>query len=195
MRRAGPATVGDPFAASRLWFYPPEVNQLPPPDHHHYDAAIGWLMLGDPASALEELARLGRRSRRRACVLELEWGIHAEREDWVAAAAVAGRLIDLAPANEFGWVHRAYAARRRPGGSVEEAWDALHPALERFPKSQIIAYNLACYAAQLGRLEDAWLLFQRALAVAEKACELICLALTDADLKPLWARIRAVGKP
>jgi Flp pilus assembly protein TadD len=171
------------------------VNQLPPPDHHHYDAAVGWLMLGDSTSALEELGRLGEASRRCTGVLELEWGIQAEREDWTAAAAVAGRLIDLAPAHEFGWVQRAYALRRMPDGNLERAWEALQPALERFPRSQIIAYNLACYAAQLGRIEDAWTLFQRALAVAEKACEVLCLALSDADLKPLWPRIRAVEKP
>jgi len=178
-----------------LWFYPAAVNQLPPPDHHHYDAAVGWLMLGDPASALQELARLEAKSRGCASVLELEWGIHAEREDWLAAAAVAGRLIEAAPGKEFGWVHRAYAARRMPGGGLEQAWTALHPALKRFPRSQIIAYNLACYAAQMGRLDEAWQLFQRAVAVADKACDVICLALSDADLKPLWPRIRAVEKP
>jgi tetratricopeptide (TPR) repeat protein len=80
-------------------------------------------------------------------------------------------------------------------GGLDRAWAALHPALERFPRSQIIAYNLACYAAQLDRLDEAWLLFQRALAVAEKPCEVLCLALTDSDLKPLWPRIRAVEKP
>lgn len=151
-------------------------------------------MLGDAPSALEELARLQPGSRNCTCVLELEWGIHAEREDWTAAAATAQRLIDLAPAREFGWVHRAYALRRQPGGSIGRAREALQPALERFPRSQIIAYNLACYAAQLGNLDEAWLLFQRALAVSGKVCELLCMALADTDLEPLWPRIRAVKK-
>jgi tetratricopeptide (TPR) repeat protein len=171
------------------------VDQLPHPDHYHYEAAVGWLMLGDPASALEEVERLGDVSRRCPCVLELEWGIHAERCDWTRAAAVAAELIERAPGREFGWVHRAYALRRVPGGGLERAWEVLRPALDRFPQSQIVAYNLACYAAQMGRLDEAWMLFQRALAVAREAREVVCMALADADLKPLWPRIRAVEKP
>lgn len=166
------------------------MTQLPLPDQHHYRAATGWLMLGDPASALEELGRLGPQARRCACVLELEWGIHAERQDWPAAKRAAEEVLALAPGREFGWVHRSYALRRMPGGSVAAAWDALHPALERFPRSQIVAYNLACYAAQLGRPEEAWELFQRALAVAKDPREILCLALTDSDLEPLWPRLR-----
>lgn len=156
---------------------------------------MGWLMLGDPASALEEVERLGEVSRRCPCVLELEWGIHAERGDWTRAAAVAAELIKRAPDAEFGWVHRAYALRRMPGGSLKRAWEALRPALDRFPHSQIVAYNLACYAAQMDRLDEAWTLFQRALLVAKETREVICMALADADLQPLWPRIRAMEKP
>jgi tetratricopeptide (TPR) repeat protein len=166
------------------------VHQLPPPDRFYYDAALGWLMLGDTESALAELRRLGPRARGCACVRELEWGIHAERRDWARAAAVAEEIIQLAPEREFGWVHRAYALRRMEGGGLEQAWAALRPALDRFPNSSTVAYNLACYAAQLGRLEEAWELFARALKAAERPASLICMALADADLEPLWPRIR-----
>ncbi len=166
------------------------MHQLPIPDRYHYEAAQGWLMLGDADSALEELRRLGERARHCACVLELEWGIHAERADWGRAAAVAGEIIRLAPEREFGWVHQAYALRRLPGAGVEQAREALQPALSRFPDSPTVPYNLACYAAQMGRLDDAWGLFERALAAAPCAKTFLRLALADADLQPLWYRIR-----
>ncbi len=175
-------------------FYVAAVNQLPCLDRFHYEAAQGWLMLGDAASALEEMQRLSPHARQCACVLELEWGIHAELGDWARAASVAAQIIALAPQREFGWVHRAYALRRMPGGGLECAWRALTPALELFPRSQTIAYNLACYAAQMGHLEEAWALFQRALSVARSAREVLCLALADSDLRPLWPRIRTVER-
>ena len=149
-------------------------------------------MLGDPASALEELRHLAPTSRMTADVLELEWGIHAERRDWAAAAAVASQLVEQAPDQLFGWIHRAYAARRQEGGGLHRAWDLLLPALDRFPKDPTVAYNLACYAAQLGRPDEAWALFQRTLASAPEPAKYLCLALTDDDLKPLWPRIHSI---
>lgn len=168
------------------------MSDLPHPDRLHYDAATGWLMLGDAASAWAELQQLAPAARLDRTVLELEWGIHAERRDWTAAAATAQQLMDLAPECPFGWVHRAYAARRQEGGGLSHAWRLLRPALDRFPKDPTVAYNLACYAAQLGREEESWTLFQRALAIASKPAEYLCLALTDEDLKPLWPRIHSV---
>ncbi len=183
-----------PFAELAPPPYPLAVNQLPFPDRRHYEAATGWLMLGDAPSALAELNQLSAASRANLEVLQLEWGIHAERLDWAAATATAQHLTEAAPDCAFGWIHRAYALRRMPGGGVSRAWEVLQPALERFPKSQIIAYNLACYAAQMDRLDQAWALFQRALAVTPKLGHLLRMALSDEDLKPLWPRIRATAK-
>ena len=149
-------------------------------------------MLGDAASAWAELEKLTPAARKVPAVLELEWGIHAERRDWIAAAAAAQRLVDLAPQCSFGWIHRAYAARRQEGGGLHRAWDLLLPALDRFPKDPTVAYNLACYAAQLGRPDEAWTLFQRTLASAPEPAKYLCLALTDDDLKPLWPRIHSI---
>ena len=165
---------------------------MPHPDRLHYDAATGWLMLGDADSAWSELQELTPAARREPAALELEWGIQAERCDWAAAAAAAQQLVDLAPECPFGWVHRAYAARRREGGGLGLAWELLRPALDRFPQDPTVAYNLACYAAQMGRQDEAWTLFQCALAAASKPAEYLCLALTDDDLKPLWPRIHSM---
>jgi len=50
-------------------------------------------------------------------------------------------------------------------------------------------YNLACYACQLGRLEEAVLCLKQVLAQAGKK-DMRQLALEDPDLKLLWEQIR-----
>lgn len=167
------------------------MKALPYPDNLHYDAAVGWLMLGDAASASEELARMAEVSRQQPLVLELAWSAKALLRDWTEAYALAQRLVSAAPGNSTGWVHRAYAARRMPGGGLVKAWEALHPAVERFPQEFLIPYNLACYAAQMERLDEAWDWLQRALQVAQKPREVREMALLDEDLRALRDRLRA----
>ena len=68
---------------------------------------------------------------------------------------------------------------------TEEAWNALLPVATSFPSDPTIPYNLACYAAQLGRLPEArdWLAQAFRLGNAK---ELKLRALEDPDLAPLW---------
>lgn len=146
-------------------------------------------MLGDKVSAREEFAQLTAAARAQPEVLELEWSLHAEVLDWGAACAAAERLIAVAPDRSLGWIHRAYALRRLPGGGLSQAWDALRPAHDRFPDHPLIAYNLACYASQLGQLDQAWEWITRALARGRRV-EILGMALNDPDLAPLWPRLR-----
>ena len=162
---------------------------LPHPDRAHFDAAIGWLLLGLPEDSLKELARLTTASRLQPDVLELEWAIQARAGHWTEARVVAEALLRVAPDRPFGWVHLAYCLRRVPEGGLESAWNLLRPAFDRFPKEKIIPYNLACYAAQLGRLDDAWEWLLTAVEVAGDRKEIKTLALADTDLLPLKDRI------
>lgn len=124
-------------------------------------------------------------------VLEVRWAICAEGRSWDAAAEVAEALTAVAPERSSGWVHRAYATRRMRGGGLEKAEKLLLAALERFPKESVIPYNLACYAAQLGRLDEAWEWLQKSIKVEGDEAAIIERALADKDLEPLWARLRA----
>jgi hypothetical protein len=93
-----------------------------------------------------------------------------------------------------GWVHRAYAARRKPSGSLQAAWDALYPAAEKFPDEIIIRYNLACYACQMGQRHTAreWLSLTLLHARKDGVFDAFRqMALADADLAPLHDEIRA----
>jgi Flp pilus assembly protein TadD len=163
--------------------------ELTTSDLFYLNAATGWLELGNPSEARAELERISPPQRRHPDVLELEWAVAATQNDWPLALAPARELMDRAPERPSAWLHYSYALRRVPDGGLEAAWDALLPAAERFPQEPTIAYNLACYACQLGRVELARDWLRRAVHTGGKIT-IKAMALDDIDLEPLWAEIR-----
>ena len=168
------------------------TKKLEPPDTHHLRAAVGWLELGNHVEAGEEIGRLSAANLNHPDVLEIRWAVCAAGQSWDAAAEVAGSLVGAAPERSSGWVHRAYAVRRMRGGGIERAEKLLLPALDKFPKESVIPYNLACYAAQLGRLDEAWERLLKAIETEGDVNEIKERALLDKDLEPLWERIRGL---
>lgn len=162
---------------------------MPHPHNLHLDAAQGWLMLGRADCAREELERIAPALRETPPVLALTWEVCAAEGAWEAAYRAAQRLVEERPDEPAPWVHRAYALRRMPGGGLERAREALLPAWEKFPKEPLIPFNLACYAAVQGRLDEAWQWLQRARRIAGNSF-VRRLALRDEDLAPLWDRVR-----
>jgi predicted Zn-dependent protease len=169
-----------------------DMIEVPPPSKHYLSAALGWLELGNPSEAGEEIARVSPEYLDHPHVLDLRWQICAAGRRWKPALEVAHLLMQKAPDNASAWLHRAYALRRVEGRGLAQAWDALLPAAERFPAEPIIPYNLACYAAQLGRVDEAWEWVQKAVKAAGTAEHIKTMALADADLELLWDRIRAL---
>jgi predicted Zn-dependent protease len=165
------------------------VLKLEPPDSHHLDAAIGWLGLGCPKDAREELEKLSVASRNHPVALEVRWAINAKEARWDEALKIAEWECQQRPDDPTGWLHRAYALRRAKAGGLVMAWSVLLPAAEKFPQEPVIAYNLACYACQLKHFNNARTWLQQALRIGEKDT-LKKMALADDDLKPLWPEIR-----
>lgn len=164
------------------------VTPLPPPHHHRIHAAEGWLELGLPDEARVELEQIPQALQSEPAVLQARFALCAHRQDWQAAYELADRHVHSHPEDAGAWIHRAYAARRRSGGGLAEAFALLHPAVERFPQESVIPYNLACYCAQQAELKQAWQWLEKAAQVG--GFELIRrMALADADLRPLWPRI------
>lgn len=156
------------------------------------DSIDGWLMLGSPSEALMEFGRLSPVGASHPRSLDARWRIAAAMRDWDSALEAAVQLQQVAPDDPAGWIHRSYAIRRHKLGGLHKAWDALLPAASRFPKVSVIPYNLACYAAQLGQLIDAWDWLHRAIEAAEDIRLIKNQALNDPDLKPIWDRVKGL---
>ena len=167
------------------------MHLLEPPDTHYLSAAIGWLELGNPTEAKAELDKVNSACQRHPDVLEVRWLLCAEQRDWRAALTAARALLEVAPERSSGWLHQAYALRRVPEGSLEQAWEALLPAFAKFPKEPVIAYNLACYGCQMNRLAEARTWLKRALKIGGKE-KIKAMALRDSDLEPLWEEIHSL---
>jgi len=169
--------------------------KIPPPDSHLLRAAVGWLELKLPQESLLELAQVSPKFRSHIQTLEIEWQVLATLLDWGAAFRVAETTIALHPASISGWIHCAYAARRKPDGGLSHAFAALLPAAQKFPDEGLIRYNLACYTAQLGDLDAAWRWFEEAVhrdPNPKGTQSYKAMAMKDDDLKPLWDRIRSL---
>ena len=125
---------------------------LEPPDKFHVVAAQGWLELGDHIAANDELEKVSAHLRAHPDVLDVRWQIYARAEKWEACADIAEAIIKLDPNRPDAWIHRSYALHEL--GRTQEAFDQLLPVTDKFPKVWTIAYNLSCYCAQLGRLDQ-----------------------------------------
>ena len=161
---------------------------LPSPDSHFLSAAEGWLALGVPAEAERELDLIGREFIEHPDYLEVWWHILAVRCDWMTAVPIARKLLQAAPDRASGWLHLAYAIRRASDDGLNAAWDVLLPAHDKFPKEPTIAYNLACYACQLQKHEDALKWMRIAIRHGGRK-NMVSMALADEDLQPLWTEI------
>jgi len=167
------------------------MQKLEPPEIHSLSAAIGWMELGNLAEAKAELAAIGAAYHNHPDVLELRWAISAEEENWPEALQIARSLLLHAPERSSGWLHQAYALRRVPDGGIKNAWHALLPAFDKFPKQYLICYNLSCYACQLKQFDAALVWFKRALVLGGKD-KIKRMGLEDPDLQDLWTQIKTL---
>jgi tetratricopeptide (TPR) repeat protein len=161
-------------------------NPLPPPNCHFLNAAIGWLELGNSREALNELSQIEPAFKNDAQVLEITWQAFARTEKWDQSLPVAQTFCEIAPGLPEGWLHQAVSLYRL--NRTEEAWKLLLPMAKKFPRSWVIAYDLACYACQLDRVPEARRWLRKAFKLGE-ASEVKLLALADPDLKILWPEI------
>jgi tetratricopeptide (TPR) repeat protein len=92
----------------------------------------------------------------------------------------------MVPDEPFGWIHLAYALNELK--RTREAWNVLLSIADKFPDQDVIPYNLACYAAQLGRLKEAKQWLELAIEMADSK-EVKQVALDDPDLEPLRKEI------
>ena len=153
-----------------------------PSDLHHLRAAEGWLELGNHLEANEELENITAQLRAHPAVLLLRWNVSAMAKKWGVCVELAQELTKLSPDLEQGWGN--FGNSLYWAGQTQEAYVCVKPVLDRFPKNPILRYNLACYACQLGHLEEAMFWLEKAFEVGDPK-RLKRMALEDPDLEPL----------
>ena len=173
-------------AIRRRDIFAPGMEELPPADGHRLRAAQGWLELGDPQSAGEELEKITPEFQAHPVVLVIRFQVFVQAKQWDRAYEVADTLVQALSESGFGWLRRSQALHFM--NRTQEAWEQLLPAHKKFPDNPFIAYDLACYACQLGHLQRALPWLARAFAGGE-AQRLKLLTLEDPDLEPLWTNI------
>ena len=159
-----------------------ESEPLEPPDHFALSAAIGWLGLGCPGDALLELESIAIANQAHPAVLKARWSALAGTRNWDQALQTAEALVAHEPQSSFGWIHRAYTLHELKRTS--DAKESLQKVADQFREEFLIPYNMACYAAQLGQLDEArtWLRTAARLAGKKRIKE---MATADPDLLPL----------
>jgi len=149
--------------------------------YHNLRAAQGFIELGDPDSAWEELEGIPAEDRAHPVALRLRVYIYRDKGKWMEMAEIARHLTEIEPQQPEHWTNRAWAERRHQGIPVAEK-TLLH-ALAQFPNEGILYYNLACYSAVDGRTLEAKSLLSKAIELDPAFKQ---LALEDEDLKGIW---------
>lgn len=162
------------------------MKLLEPPDSHYLAAAEGWLGLGNSHEAERELDQISFALRAHPEVLRVRYHLYEAGRKWELAAETAQNLCHLLPDTPFGWIHLAYSLHELK--RTREAYNVLMPVVDKFPEEYILRYNLACYACQLGNIEEARQWLDKAMALGGSD-EVKKTALTDPDLQPMWTEI------
>lgn len=149
--------------------------------HRALQAADGYLFLGMPDEALDELGAVPREDSKQAMVLLARTRVLLHLKRWREAEKLAAHGADAHPDHEEFTVQRAFALHQLKQG--DEAMNVILQAPEWIRQTGIIHYNLACYEAQLGDLTTA----RQCIKVAcqmNKAMKKN--AAIDPDLRALW---------
>ena len=156
------------------------------PFDRHLCAAQGYLDLGLPLEAHEEIESIEPEMRTLSEVLAVRVFIYQALGKWDLMEAVARQLCRQQLDDPNWFVMLGYATRRAVG--LQEALAVLAMVANRFPTCATILYNLACYAAQLGHLYVARARLAEAITLDSVFRE---MALTDPDLVELRGELSA----
>ena len=149
-------------------------------DQKYLTAAQGYLELGLPLEANNEIENMSAEVRHLPEVLEVRVGIYRKLEKWELMQTVAKQLALHNPDEPQFTVWWAYATRR--ADSLDAARLILVNAVERLPEVPIFLFNLACYESQLGDIERAKKHLQHTI---ELRSDYRLRALEDEDLRQL----------
>ena len=145
-------------------------------------AAEGYSQLGMPVEALDELNRIGEIPEIAVPLENLRLQIQMRARRWQDAERTAERLCRLDPEDPDHFIHRAFCLHET--GHTKEARESLQGGPGALTAMALYHYNLACYDAVLGDIEEAQAHLRQAFQLDAKYRE---FARTDEDLKAVRA--------
>lgn len=141
-------------------------------------AAQGYIELEMPESALRELNELSPNDQDREEVLQMRLFVLMRHKHWDDALDVCTRLREVWPECTTGHIHSAFCLHEM--GRTREAKDMLLGGPALLLKEPTYHYNLGCYDAVLGNLEEASRHLEKSFELDKKFRE---IAKYDPDLK------------
>ena len=154
------------------------------PDQQHLLSACRYIELGMFDEAQAELEKIDPSCRDLQEVLSARIAHYRAFKQWDLMAIVAKKLTEWIPEEPGHFVDWAYATRQTE--SIQAAHTILTRAASLHPTDPTIQYNLACYEAQMGNLDQAKTHLIRA---TELDAKFRLMALKDPELKPLWSSL------
>lgn len=141
-------------------------------------AAQGYIELEMPEEALAELDQLAPADQNREEVLQLRLFVMMRGRLWQPALEVCTRLREMFPEGSTGFIHGAFCLHEM--GRTAEAKNLLLQGPPSLAKEATFFYNLGCYDAVLGNIEEATAALRTSFEMDKKFRE---IAKYDPDLK------------
>jgi tetratricopeptide (TPR) repeat protein len=140
-------------------------------------AASGWLELGMPDDALEELKGLTKEEGETRKATELRMAAQMAQGDWKSAGETGLELCEMAVDEPDFHLSAAYCLHE--AGETKEAMRCLEEGPEVLEEMAIFHYNKACYLCVMGDVKGASECLARAIEMDDSFQE---AAMVDKDL-------------
>jgi predicted Zn-dependent protease len=147
-------------------------------------AAQGYIELEMPGEALRELDELPSADQNSQEVLQVRLFIHMRGRNWREAMRVCDQLRAKDPQQTTGFIHGAFCLHEL--GQTREAKELLLKGPAALLREATYYYNLGCYDAVLGNLEDAQHALEISFKMDDKFRE---IAKYDPDLKEVMSAL------
>ncbi len=147
-------------------------------------AAQGYIELEMPVEALAELDALTREEQDSEAAMQIRLFILMKSQRWDQALKACERMRQLYPGAAAGFIHGAFCLHER--GRTAEAKALLLKGPVSLAGEATYFYNLACYSAVLGQIEEALRYVRQSFAMDDKFRD---LARLDPDLHALQGRL------
>jgi len=147
---------------------------------HRMQIVQGYYELGMYEDARRELREVELDFPRQASLVQMKILLHLKDESWEDALTLSEQLRNLSPEGGASFIHGAFCLHELD--RTLEAVELLLDGPDSLQDEPIYHYNLGCYNAAIGALEDARRCLRRSFNLDER---LLDVARKDPDLKLL----------